>query len=72
MAEATSVLSRVKQELFLDSIITGDETWISNDNIICRIQWLDKGLKKAKQTYKIRKQTFMGKNICVCGGIGLI
>ena len=42
MAVATSLLSSVKQELFLDRIITVNEKWISNDNIIRKIQWLDK------------------------------
>ena len=42
MAVTISLLSRVKQELFLDKIITGDVKWISNDNIIRKREWLDK------------------------------
>ena len=42
MAVATSLLSRVKQERFLDRIVTGDEKWISNDNIIGKRKWLGK------------------------------
>ena len=38
MAVATSLLSRVKHELFLGRIITGDEKWISKDIIIRKRQ----------------------------------
>ena len=37
MAVATSLLSSVKQEPFIDRIITGDEKWFSNDNTIRKI-----------------------------------
>ena len=66
MAVATSLLSRVKQDLFLDRILTGDEKWISNDNIIRKIQWLDKDqapLPDPKSN--IRRE----KILCVCVGL---
>ena len=51
MAVATSLLSSIKQKLFLERIITGDEKWISNDNISIKYN----GLIKIKPTYQIRK-----------------
>ena len=68
MAIATSVLLCVKQELFLDRIITGDEKWISNDNIIRKRQWLDKDQAPLPDP----KANIHGEKYCVCGGIVLV
>ncbi|XP_043258025.1 histone-lysine N-methyltransferase SETMAR-like [Colletes gigas] len=42
MSIATSLLLRVKIEPFLNRIVTGDEKWVSYDNIVRKRQWLDK------------------------------
>ena len=42
MPIATCLLSPVRRDLFFDRIITGDEKWIVYDNIIRKIQWLEK------------------------------
>ena len=39
---ATSLLSRQRNDPFLDKIITGDENWITYDNITRKRQWVDK------------------------------
>ena len=65
MTETTSLLSRVKQELFLDRFITGDEKWISNDNIIRKRQRLDKGQAHLPDP----KANIHGEKYCMCGGI---
>ena len=38
---ATSLLSRQRNDPFLDKIITGDEKWITYDNVACKRQWVD-------------------------------
>ena len=68
MAVAISLLSRVKQELFLDRIITGLEKWISNDNIIRKRQWLDKD----QAPFPYPKANIHGENYGVCSGIVLV
>ncbi|XP_054005260.1 histone-lysine N-methyltransferase SETMAR-like [Hylaeus anthracinus] len=42
MSIATSLLSRVKNEPFLNRIVTGDEKWVTYDNIVRKKQWLNK------------------------------
>lgn len=42
MSIATSLLSRVKMEPFLNRIVTGDEKWVTYKNIVPKKQWLDK------------------------------
>ena len=68
MAVVTSLFSRVKQELFLDRIITGDEKWISNDNITRKRDWLDKDQAPLSDP----KANIHGEKYCVCGGIVLL
>ena len=68
MTIATSLLSRVKQDLVLDKIIAGDEKWNSDDNIIRKRQWLDKD-----QALLLRsKANIHGEKYCVCDGIVLV
>ena len=38
----TSLLSRQRNDPFLDKINTGDEKWITYDNVACKRQWVDK------------------------------
>ena len=68
IAVATSILSRAKQELFLDRIITADDKGISNDYIIRKRQWLDKDQAPLQDM----KANSMGQKYCVCGGIVLV
>ncbi|CAL1289207.1 unnamed protein product [Larinioides sclopetarius] len=42
MSIATSLLSWVKMEPFLNRIVTGDEKWVTYKNIVRKRQWLDK------------------------------
>ena len=39
---ATNLHSRQRNDLFLDKIITGDEKWITYDNVAHKRQWVDK------------------------------
>lgn len=39
---ATSLLSRQRNDPFLDEVITGDEKWITYDNVVRKRQWVDK------------------------------
>ena len=67
MAVTTRLLSRIKKELFLDRIITGDEKWICSDNIIHRIQWLLKDQAPLPDPKAIESEKY-----CVSGGIVLM
>ena len=62
MTIATSLLSRVKQDPFLDRIITGDEKWIDYDNIISKRQWLDKD----QETLPDPKANMHGEKFLLC------
>ena len=57
MPIATSQLLREKNEPFLDRIITGDEKWITYENIICKRQWLE----RINHPYQIRKLILIKK-----------
>ncbi|XP_015185986.1 PREDICTED: histone-lysine N-methyltransferase SETMAR-like [Polistes dominula] len=62
MSIATSLLSRVKMEPFLNRIVTGDEKWVTYAK--------DSGLIRINHQYQIRKQTSMEKkSYCLYGGI---
>ncbi|GFV98489.1 HTH_48 domain-containing protein [Trichonephila clavipes] len=64
MSIAPSLLSRVKTELFLNRIVTGDEKWVTYENIVRKRQWLDKDEPPEANIH--------GKNLCVwwdCRGI---
>ena len=66
MSIATSLLSRQNNDPFLKKIITGDEKWITYENIVRTRQWLDKD----QLLYQILKQTSTARKFCcVYGGI---
>lgn len=62
MSIATSLLSRVKIEPFLNRIVTGDEKWVTYDNIVCKRQWLDKDQPPLPDP----KANIHGKKILLC------
>lgn len=62
MSIATSLLSRVKIEPFLDRIITSDEKWVTYDNIVRKRQWLDKDQPPLPDA----KVNIHGKKILLC------
>lgn len=62
MSIATSLLSRVKIEPFLNRIVTGDEKWVTYDNIIRKRQWLD----KYQPPLPDPKANIHGKKILLC------
>ncbi|XP_043262919.1 histone-lysine N-methyltransferase SETMAR-like [Colletes gigas] len=59
---ATSLLSRVKIEAFLNRIVTGDEKWVSYENIVRKRQWLDKNQPPLPDP----KANIHGKTILLC------
>ncbi|CAK9820139.1 Histone-lysine N-methyltransferase SETMAR [Anthophora quadrimaculata] len=62
MSIATSLLSRVKIEPFLNRIVTGDEKWVTYDNIVRKRQWLDKDQPPLPDP----KANLHGKKILLC------
>ena len=59
---ATSLLSRQRTDSFLDKIITGDEKWITYDNVACKRQWVDKD----KSPHPDPKAKLHGRKIMLC------
>ena len=64
---ATSLLSRQRNDPFLDEFITGDEKWITYDNAARKRQWLT----RIKSPGPDPKAELHGRKImlCVCCGI---
>ena len=69
MAVDTSLLSRVKQDSFLDKILIGNEKWIPYNNIIRKRHWLDND--QASILYP-KANINADKFYCVYGRIDLI
>ena len=59
---ATSLLSWQRQDPFLDKIITGDEKWITYNNVARRSQWVDRD----KSPQPDPKAELHGKKIMLC------
>ena len=62
MSIATSLLSRENNDPFLKKIITGDEKWITYENIVRKGQWLDKDQPPLPDP----KANIHGKKILLC------
>ena len=59
---ATSLLSRQRNNPFLDKIITGDEKWITYDNVARKRKWADKN----KSPQPDPKAELHGRKIMLC------
>ena len=53
---------RQRNDPFLDEFITGDEKWITYDNVACKRQWVDKD----KSSQPDPKAELHGRKIMLC------